>query len=177
MAGGKSSRMGSPKGLLPFRGRTIMDEIINTMSCFENLFISANIPRYSVYGLPVVADKYRDIGPMSAIYTALTNSDKDWVMLMPCDMPMADRDVVFTLLDRDLSSKQAIIISDGDKPYPVLGLYHKSALPQVKKQIDSQNYRLRKLLDSMDTEYVLYENTAKLANLNTPRDLRRLTEK
>ncbi len=169
--------MGSPKGLLPFKSHTVMDEIIKTMSCFENLFISANIPRYSQYGLPVVADKYRDIGPLSAIYTALTYSAEDWVMLMPCDMPLADRDVIFTLLDRDLSQKQAFIITDGDKPYPVLGLYHKSALPQVRVQIESQNYRLRRLSDSIDTEYVMYENTDKLANLNTPRDYIRLTEK
>ncbi len=199
IAGGQSSRMGSPKGLLPFVGHKICDKIIHNMDVFDNIFISANIREYRQFGLPVMADSFTDIGPMAAIHTALTHSTKEWVMLRPCDMPLADRDVIFALFEAlceeepgfpyanpyiaeknnvlsDVSTQnpQAVIITDGKKPYPVLGLYHKSALPVVLKYIGNNSHRLRSLLSDLNTTYIHFAHKEKLVNLNTPQDYRRI---
>ncbi len=176
-AGGNSSRMGRPKGLLPFAGHTICHQLIYNLGIFDRIFLSANLEDYDVFSLERVGDKHKDIGPISAIHTALTNTTKDWVMLCPCDMPFINEKLVYHLFDCDFENRQAVIITDGEKPYPILGLYHKSALPTVEKHIAASSHRLRDILADLDTLYVPFYDKSILQNINTIEEYNNLTDK
>ncbi len=169
-AGGKSSRMGKEKGLLPYKNFSICDWLIHNLAVFDNMYISANISRYKDYGIPVITDKYSDIGPLSAIYTAITCSESLWTMVCRCDMPFVNEHVVYSLFENITETAQAVVVTHKDKPYPVLALYHKAALPTVYRQIESGNYKLRLLLDKLNTVYVEYHDENHLKNINTPQD-------
>ncbi len=174
IAGGLSSRMGYPKGLLPLGAGTIMDHLIQAARGFDDVFISANMNEYETYGLPVIRDIYRNIGPLSAIYSALTAARNPWVLLLPCDMPLVNEDVMNVLFRQNLSPAQAVIVSDGEKPYPVLDLYHQSILPNVLGQISNGNYRLRDLLATINTQYVTIDDKKLLSDINTREDYEQL---
>ncbi len=173
-AGGKSSRMGTDKGLLPIGGYSICDNIIYNLSIFDNIIISANNSDYSRFGLPVYNDEHSDKGPLSAIYTAVKNRGTDWVMLCRCDMPFVNRDVVYTLFENIADKRQVVVITCKGRPYPVLALYHKSVFETVKQQIESGNYKLRVLLDKLETVYVEYPDEKRLVNMNTPEDYKNI---
>jgi molybdopterin-guanine dinucleotide biosynthesis protein A len=51
-----------------------------------------------------------------------------------------------------------------------VGIYRKSILPQLEKQIESGNYKMMKLLDSIKTQYVQAPFSHQFKNINTPAD-------
>ncbi|MBQ8604184.1 MAG: NTP transferase domain-containing protein [Oscillospiraceae bacterium] len=64
LAGGKSSRMGSDKGMLPLGEYTFIDHIICNAQIFDSMCISGDNPAYSCFGLPLVGDNYAGCGPL-----------------------------------------------------------------------------------------------------------------
>ena len=73
LAGGRSSRMGSDKGLLDFRGRLLAEYPLALLQkhC-GTIIISSNNPEYGQFGYPVVADERMDCGPAGALATTLS---------------------------------------------------------------------------------------------------------
>ena len=65
LAGGRSSRMGSNKALLPFRGSTLVEHIAQRVHAAAGRVILVGQPEiYSHLALPVVADARPECGPM-----------------------------------------------------------------------------------------------------------------
>jgi len=91
-AGGKSSRMGSNKALLPLCGQTLIEHVINRFSnCTDDLIIiSSKIAELDIYGYPVYQDMSPGVGPLMGLYTGLNYSKHDCVAVVACDMPFAN---------------------------------------------------------------------------------------
>lgn len=69
----------------------------------------------------------------------------------------------------------ALLVRNRDgRVYTTAGIYHRSILPQIEKQIREKNYRLRDLLTASNVFYVDEENLGELKdcliNINTMRD-------
>ncbi len=174
IAGGKSSRMGSPKGLLEYMGYTFVDHIIFNTSVFDRQYISANNELYDNFGCKIVKDNYTDIGPMGAIHAALTESEKEYVFFIPCDMPFVTEESIFYLFDKGDINADAVIFTAEGKVCPTVGIYSKSILPQLEKQIESGNYKMMKLLDSVKTQYIEAPLPQQFKNINTPQDYEKI---
>ncbi|MCX6312923.1 MAG: NTP transferase domain-containing protein, partial [Bacteroidetes bacterium] len=64
LAGGKSSRMGTDKGLIIFNEETIIQQVIAQLKpVVNNLVIVSNNTTYEKFGLEVIGDIIKDIGP------------------------------------------------------------------------------------------------------------------
>ncbi len=177
IAGGNSIRMGGkPKGLLPLNGFTFTDYVIYAMQIFNNVSLSANLPDYNVLALQTYTDSFVDIGPLSALYTALVNADCAWVFIAPCDMPFIDDALILSACQKADFSGNAVIYSCADKLYPTLGFYNKNILPIVEKQITACDYKLRNLLQQIDYQIVKVEDEKLLYNINTPEDYKKSKE-
>lgn len=170
IAGGKSSRMGRPKGLLNYNGYTFIDHIIYNSAVFDIQYISADDNAYSRFGRELIGDKVKDTGPLGAIYSALNRCEKEYVFFIPCDMPFVNEESIFQLFDKMDTGADAIIFSADGRMFPTVGIYKKNVLPQVKKQINSGNYRLMGLLNSVNTQYVEAKYPQQFKNINTPQD-------
>jgi molybdopterin-guanine dinucleotide biosynthesis protein A len=78
LAGGKSSRMHTDKGLLLFEGKAMVQYFIEQLQpIFSKLFIVSNNPEDEKFRLEVIPDSIKDIGPAGGIYTALKHSNSD----------------------------------------------------------------------------------------------------
>src|SRR5688572_33465590 len=99
LAGGKSSRMGTDKGLVPFRGKEMIRWSIDLLQpIFNDVYLVANRPEYAKFGLPVLSDMLHEKGPIGGIYTALTSSNTTWNFIMACDMPFMNNQVIHKLI-------------------------------------------------------------------------------
>lgn len=89
LAGGRSVRMGADKGLLPLRGRPLIEYALSRLRPqVDALLISANrdLDAYRVYGFPVVTDLRPDFqGPLAGIEAGLAAANTGWLLCVPGD--------------------------------------------------------------------------------------------
>ena len=177
ISGGKSIRMGFPKGLLNYNGHTFIDHIIYNTAVFDRQYISANNNLYNDFNCKVINDRYIDIGPMSAVHSGLTECENEYVFFIPCDMPFITEENIFYLFDTMDTTADAVVFTAKDRTFPTVGIYRKSILPQLEKQIESGNYKMMKLLESIKTQYVQALFPYQFENINTPEDYKRIKQK
>lgn len=169
LAGGQSRRMGSPKALLPWKDGCFLDQAIDTLWVFDRLLLSANEPVYRQFGCPVLEDRHRGIGPLGALHTALLDAGREWVFLLPCDMPYFRTETVLELFAQaDPDRDEACIFSAGGHLFPTVGLYSRRLLPAVERQIASGEYRLRDLFAGRAVRVLPADRPGEFVNVNTP---------
>jgi len=150
LAGGTSSRFGSPKELAEYEGETLRDRAWRLLGevCDERLAV----------GRPGgLADP--GTGPVAAIAVGLRAATHERAVVIPVDMPLLTPDALRRLA---AACRDAAIAQRGPLPCAVA----RRALPAF----ETGERRLRTVLDGLDTARVELED-ALLANVNTPADL------
>ena len=170
IAGGKSSRMGYPKGLLKHGDYTFIEHIIHNTSVFDKQYISANSDIYNDLHCEIITDNYTDVGPMGALQACLSKSEKEYVFFIPCDMPFITEETVFHLYSNLSSDIDAVVFKTEDKAFPTVGVYKKSVLNHIEEQIKTGNYKMMLLLNKINTQYICPLHPEQFKNINTPQD-------
>jgi molybdopterin-guanine dinucleotide biosynthesis protein A len=95
-AGGKSSRMGQDKALLPFLGQPLIQRVVDRMRpVAAEMLVTTNQPEgYEFLGLPLFPDLKPGRGALGGIYTALSSAKFPLVAVVACDMPFASPDLI-----------------------------------------------------------------------------------
>ena len=174
LAGGRSSRMGTDKALLPVRGRTMLEHMAaQVLAAAGNVTIIADPARYSRFGLPVVADQRQGCGPLGGIVTALGVSEQPWNLITACDMPDLDAPFLIGLLDqafglRDPCDCVAPLGPAGLEP--LCAVYHRDAMPKLRAALDRKILKMRTVIASLETHLVAVADPRRFRNVNTPGD-------
>jgi molybdopterin-guanine dinucleotide biosynthesis protein A len=89
LCGGKSSRAGFDKQLLPCEGTTLPKAIARRLQLlFPEIIIVTNTPElYADSGLVVVEDIVKDAGPLAGIFTGLSYASSEYAYVTAGDMP------------------------------------------------------------------------------------------
>ena len=110
LAGGKSSRMGTDKALLNYRGECLIRYPIRLFQQLSpDVRIIGDPSRYARFGLPVIADCVPSHGPLSGIYTGLKSSSTQYNLFLACDMPLM-RPEFFELLFSNSANGDAVVM-------------------------------------------------------------------
>lgn len=179
LAGGKSTRMGKNKALLTVNEQRFIDKIANELSGFSEVLISAAEKGvYEDMGLRVVYDAHQDIGPLEGIYQILNAASEEYVFICAADMPFITKELVSYMTEFVCSDYDCYVLTDEKHIHPLCGIYSKKMLAQVRACIESGNYRLMRLLDSVRTKYIQLEYTAfdkkVVKNINTKAEYQEL---
>ncbi|MDY2582926.1 MAG: molybdenum cofactor guanylyltransferase, partial [Clostridium perfringens] len=96
LAGGKSSRMNyRNKAFLKYEEDYFIERIIKALEDYEEIIIISNNPEeYTEFGLKVFKDIYPSQGPLSGIHSALNHIKNDYCLVVACDMPFINKEVV-----------------------------------------------------------------------------------
>lgn len=179
LSGGKSTRMGTDKGMLPLNGKKLADHMIGLLdNLFSEINIIANDPAYSEFNRPVYKDLYSDIGPLGGIYTGLTISKTPWNFFIACDMPFMTTDII-SLMSDALDNNHDIVVSMNNNRFePLCAFYNKTCMPVFKKQIEIENFSLQKTIPLLNYKTVEVNNTLietenPFLNLNTREEFSR----
>ena len=169
LAGGKSRRMRREKSLLPIRGRSLIETIIEqVLPCFQHVLISAGDPRtYAFLGLPIIVDEAPGQGPLPAILTALRASPCRANFVMACDIPVVHLPFLREILA--LAPGHEIVVPryrDG-KFEPLFAAYDRGIVPAIEKQIASGDFRISSLFRTCRTGFVAMDGQHWFRNLNT----------
>lgn len=180
LAGGKSSRMGRDKALVELNGRPLIQHAITKLRdiCAEVYILAANA-ELARYG-QLVPDIRPDCGPLGGIEAALQHASRDWVLLVPVDVPFVPAAFLRQWVERVLSRPGAVIsyFQIGDRPQPTLLLLRREAWSTIVDALDREAYKLMPALeavgsaDSRVVESLTGEETESwFLNLNSPEDL------
>lgn len=178
LAGGKSSRMGKDKGMIPFHGSTFIERIIKTVAPFvSELIISANDPGYAELGYSQIRDLVPEKGPLGGIISAGGSCRTKYMLVVSCDLPMLQPGVISSIINQAGQGYEAIVPLHSGKAEPLCALYSVSVLPIFKKQIEEDDLKMRNILKKILVHYVdipghLGGNS--FLNVNTPEELRNL---
>ena len=172
LAAGKSSRMGTEKGLLPYESGNFIEKIIETIQPFcDEIIISSNTVHYDYLGFKIVNDNYIEIGPIGGMEACLSASDTDKNLFVTCDSPTIKKQYISSLVSSS-DDNYITYLSNKNDVYPLNAVYSKSVLPIIKSQISNNKFRVKDLLNLTSTKKV--EISEPLINFNTPDDLKLL---
>ena len=88
LAGGKSSRMGRDKALLPFRGRPMVEIAVEKLRAFcSAVSVVGNRDDLSTFA-PIVHEARVDCGPVAGIEAGLRACAQPWALFIPIDVPL-----------------------------------------------------------------------------------------
>lgn len=179
LAGGKSSRMGSDKALLPINGvpmlrlvcdraRSVCDRIYIVtpwQERYQSLLIECQFIRE-------VQPEGEDSAPILGFAQGLAQVNTDWVLLLACDLPRLQVDILQEWV-KQLDDCQAIaLLPHHAKGWePLCGFYRRNGLTGLTEFIDRGGRSFQHWLEQQTVQELTVPNTQMLFNCNTPNDL------
>jgi molybdopterin-guanine dinucleotide biosynthesis protein A len=182
LAGGKSRRMGgSPKALLPFGGRSLIEHITETLrSVLPDCLVVTNTPElYASLGLPMVGDVFPEGGSLGGIYSGLRAASGDAAFCVACDMPFLSAPLVAYLAGR--ANEADVVIPDAAGELQTLhAVYGRACLRPMERRLRAGQLKVVGFFDDVrvlrvpaDAVERVIDPAIAFMNLNTPEDLAR----
>lgn len=174
LVGGRSSRMGRDKALLPFEGRTLAGRVAGIVQEAAGTATLIGDPnRYQGLGFNVVADVVPGCGPMGGLYTALGVTHTDWNLIVACDMPGIDAGALGRLLAHIPTTGAGVVapVTDSGEAEPLCAVYHRDCLVQVRLAIQEKRFKMKDLLPQLEPCRMIAGIAPEhFANVNTPEE-------
>lgn len=173
LCGGRSCRFGEDKGLCTLAGEPMINYPIKALNNIcDEIIISSNDKRYKDLGYKVIPDTIKNIGPIGGIYSALKESTNDDNLILSCDMPFINPELLQHIIDNTNSSLIASAFKD-DFVEPLCSYYNKKTIPLIEEMIHNKYFKLQLLLNranynkiEIDSSLPFFENHLFL-NINT----------
>lgn len=177
LAGGQSSRYGKPKMFEPYKGLPFYQHSVNALkqSGISFVYIVTNdqlAPHFNEDSAQILVEKHPHNGPLHALEFALESTEADWYVVLAADIPFVTSELVHSLMDyTSESSVDAIVPIAGEKEQPLLALYHRRCLPQIKKILSQNKRSMRPLLQQVNVKWIHFpDNQKDFTNINKQED-------
>jgi molybdopterin-guanine dinucleotide biosynthesis protein A len=193
LAGGRSSRMGADKSLLPLAGKPLIAHAVAKLRriCAEVHIVGSN-PALATYG-SLVPDIHPGCGPIGGIESALAHASNDWILVLPVDVPFLPVAILegwaAEVTAPGGEARVALFTADG-RPQPAVCLLHKQIAPSIASAVGLGEFKLLPVLEASAevlalqrdqpverilsvrplSSYSPADQSLWFANLNTPED-------
>ena len=169
-AGGKSSRMGQDKALLPFGEYDTLSEFQHKRlsQLFKKVYISAKENKFD-FKTDIIEDRYKDNSPLVGIISIFETLKVDKVFILSVDAPFVNKEVIDKLINSN-NRFDAVVAKSKSGVQPLCGVYKRSVLPIAQEHLKNKNHRLQSLLKKVETQFVPFEDDTLFLNLNHPHE-------
>lgn len=183
LAGGKSSRMGRNKALLPYNGTPLIESVYRVMAeLFEKVAIVTNSPdEYAFLPCPKIPDIHVGKGSIAGIHAGLTWSPEERLFVVGCDMPFLEKELIRHLADLSAGVSGVVPSTPGGFE-PLHAVYAKCLLPLLDEALTADRKRIIDLIPLMKARVIPAAEVAAISpqfrsfiNLNTPEDYNALS--
>jgi molybdopterin-guanine dinucleotide biosynthesis protein A len=176
--------MGQDKALLPFLGETLLVRVMKRISHLgDELFVTTNHPeRFTDVEVSLVRDELPGKGALGGLYTALSAARYPVAIVVACDMPFVNSEILAEACDRLLASDVDVVIPRSNEGYePFHAVYRRDTCsPAVYAALQAGERRLISWFPQVNVltisgDELLRYDPQGLAfwNVNTPGELRR----
>jgi molybdopterin-guanine dinucleotide biosynthesis protein A len=182
LSGGESSRMGMNKAFIELNGKRIIDRNIDLLSTIlPEVIIVTNTPLdYAYLNAQIATDIFPQKGSLGGIYTGLFYSSHPHSLVVACDMPFLNKEVIEYLIEK-IDNNDVVIPHLSDGFHPLHAIYSRRCLPFIERLIERDDLRIihffkrvrvreitEKELSQVDPELISF------LNINTPEDFKRI---
>lgn len=182
LAGGASRRMQTDKAAMKINGEAQLARTYKLASrVCERVFVSVRsnqADELTRKRYPQIHDHPENVGPAAGIIAALTkHPDVAW-LVVACDLPLLDEVTLQYLVDNRAPNRIATAYrsSFDDLPEPLCAIYEPGARTVLRGFIEDGLNCPRKMLIKSDVELLRQPNPQALENVNTPDDVRRVSD-
>ena len=155
LTGGKSSRMGRPKALLPFDGEPLIAHILRGLKKMFAEAVVVAAPEQELPTLPalLVRDEVAYQGPVSGIYHGLKAAGHDVCFMTSCDAPFLNLALISHLVSQ-ISGCDVVVPFWQDRLQPLHAVYRRGVAPLLKEQLERGELRPIFLYDKVRTRKI-----------------------
>jgi molybdopterin-guanine dinucleotide biosynthesis protein A len=199
-AGGSSTRMGTPKALLPMPPdeRPLLAYVVETAAAVVDgpIYVIANHPPVQEIArrLPnviLLSDKEQGKGPLAGLAAGLAFVP-GWTLALACDLPLLQGPLLQWLAELCAAQREAGYDALWDAIVPVVdgraetlcAAYHRRCLPLIQSMLIEDRLRIRDLLSQVRVRYVEEDELRQVdptlqsfTNANTPQEWAAIRQK
>lgn len=179
LTGGHSRRMGSDKALLKLGGQPLVLRTVERLRPVVAEVVLVGAPeRYGHLGLPVLADREANRGPLAGLVTALAATEHDWNLVLACDLPYLEtRFLEFLLEQAEAENADAVVPHTQGRWQPLCAAYHRRCLPAFERILNEGSSKVALAFEQMRVRALTLEELQRFAfeerilkNMNTRED-------
>lgn len=152
LAGGRSSRMGTPKALLPFDDEPLILHIVRILQPLVDEVVVVGSPGQPLPDIParIVHDDVAYQGPVGGICYGLQAAAGDFGFVTACDSAFLNRQLISHLLSlRD--GYDVVVPYWENRLHPLMAVYRRTVVPILEEQLANGELRLVDLFDKVRT--------------------------
>ena len=177
--------MGRDKASVLLQGKTLLQRVLEPLQqvCSDVLVITSvnKLAQHRQPALEVelIADLAPDRGPLGGLYSGLQAARADSVLLVGCDTPFLQPDLLRLVAQASLGKDAAVPHLDGI-PQTLQAVYSRRCLPAIEGLLAQGHPGLRHLLPLVDVAYLergeimeVDPNLLSFFNVNSEADLER----
>ncbi|NLW07601.1 MAG: NTP transferase domain-containing protein [Clostridia bacterium] len=180
LAGGKSTRMGRNKALLPLGEQSLLATIAALLRpLFAEIIVVSNTPEaYQDLDARLVEDIIPGRGPLSGIHAGLAASSYWHNFVVACDMPFLEQDLIDYLLQQ-APGYDVVVPRRGEYLEPLHAVYSRGCLPVIEEHLKQGKHKTIAFYPRVKVrylgveEYKNFDNNSLeriFLNINTPDD-------
>lgn len=175
-AGGKSSRMGEDKALLPFSSYKTLTEFqyARLSKIFKTVYISSKDKNKFDFDALFIEDvKTNNVfAPTAGFVAVFKVLQTNAFFALSVDAPFIPETIIQELVQNDNThvNADATIAVSNHGMEPMCGIYHRSLEAAFNTMLDEDNHKLGLLLKSSKTNFVHFDDKQAFLNLNHPHE-------
>ncbi|MBD1381774.1 molybdenum cofactor guanylyltransferase [Metabacillus arenae] len=181
LAGGKSSRYGTPKMFETYKGKHLYEYSVDALreNRLSPIIISTNSelrPCFKRTDVHYIIENELEAhqGPLFALYNVISNEQKaEWFFVLSCDIPFVTSCFVREIIAiaKGTHSFDVILPTQSGRDQPLLALYHRRSLSKMKQTLSSNKRSLRVLLNELNVRTVPFSRDENIfININYKED-------
>jgi molybdenum cofactor guanylyltransferase len=168
LAGGKSLRMGTDKGLLDYFGKSQRNYSVDLLEKLNlKTFLSVR-KEQNIMDTATIEDVFIGLGPFGAICSAFQSDPNSAWLVLATDLPFVDEAIIDQLLEKRDPRKIATAIKGKNKqfPEPLITIWEPKAYPVLLNYLALGISCPRKVLINSDIEILEIDDDF-ITNVNT----------
>lgn len=179
LAGGRSERMGSDKGLLNVHGEPMREYMLAQLrTVCRKAYTSCRLEQQIPSWMSPIIDGSFTSGPLNGMLSAFNFNPRCAWLIIAVDMPYVDANVLRSLIrQRNPSAMATCFLNErSGLPEPLLTIWEPSSFSQLKTFVEAGNTSPRQFLAEHPVEILKPASANVFRNLNDPDDVMELTE-
>ncbi|MBU1657668.1 molybdenum cofactor guanylyltransferase MobA [bacterium] len=173
-AGGKSSRMGEDKALLPFgKFKTLTQFQLSKLNkIFRTVYVSCKNKSKFDFEANFIEDLPSDsvFAPTAGFAAIFEELKEESFFAISVDSPFISITEIEKIISNDTKNSDATIAKTACGIQPMCGIYHRSLQDEFLRMLKDDNHKLGFLLKTHTTNFVFFEDEKPFLNLNHPHE-------
>lgn len=168
LCGGKSSRMGEDKALLPFSNFNSLSQYQYTRlkPYFKNIYLSSKINKFDFLNDDkIICDKseiYSPLIALNSIFEYLRNEEK--IFIISVDTPLVKIESIKKLVDK--SKNFDICVAQTEKIHNLCGVFSSNIKNEIENMLENNIHKIGFLLKNTNFTSIIFQNEEEFINLN-----------